>query len=201
MTVGRLVNGITTSSKFSNTYLYKRMVTSMKITFKGGTGSGNFGHAGRPGKRGGSAPKGSAGGQVGNPRQYIDNPRQYIQGLTSRGYNYSDVAGMFNRIVGKKNANVADYIHGTFDDFASEGYTTKVNDVRPAGWSDNLGVRGDIVFNGNSVGRFDYNLTPGSGGSPQLVGSVSGAAPSFRTAFQQHIQQASQQMGVNVYDG
>lgn len=31
------------------------MIVSAKVVYKGGKGSGNFGHAGRPGKRGGSA--------------------------------------------------------------------------------------------------------------------------------------------------
>lgn len=47
----------------------------MKITFrlKGGAGSGNFGHSGRPGKRGGSSPGGGGGGGV-TESKFIDPP-------------------------------------------------------------------------------------------------------------------------------
>ena len=37
------------------------------LRFKGGAGSGNFGHAGRPGKQGGSAPKGGRGVKPSEP--------------------------------------------------------------------------------------------------------------------------------------
>lgn len=39
------------------------MRLKFRVEEKGGAGSGNFGHAGRPGKRGGSAPSGAGGGK------------------------------------------------------------------------------------------------------------------------------------------
>lgn len=56
-------------------------------TINGGAGSGNFGHAGRPGKRGGSAPTSSA--EIGTSFSTIASSEQlekYREYLKSRGY-------------------------------------------------------------------------------------------------------------------
>ena len=47
-------------------------IRGLRFTIKGGEGSGNFGHAGRPGEVGGSAPGGEAGGKI-DPLDFASN--------------------------------------------------------------------------------------------------------------------------------
>lgn len=44
------------------------MTITVRVGLKGGSGSGNFGHRGRPGKLGGSTPKGAGAGGLSDPR-------------------------------------------------------------------------------------------------------------------------------------
>jgi hypothetical protein len=51
------------------------MTRALKVAYKGGPGSGNFGHAGRPGEEGGSAP-----GDDGVPEGFSKQPPNYVPG-------------------------------------------------------------------------------------------------------------------------
>lgn len=74
---------------------------------KGGEGSGNFGHAGRPGERGGSAPSGSGGGEGRAPARGDKKNTPADRGSAAARYNKqkADVASNFTKIKEKLTAH------------------------------------------------------------------------------------------------
>lgn len=111
---------------------YNKLIEQLK----GGSGSGNFGHAGRKGKRGGSAPKGGGGGGAGIPDWLANIP------TASPSSDATPPQGRSGKIEGG----------GAFDyEVNGENYASKLRAVAEAGKdarkiakaSKNLGGAGD----------------------------------------------------------
>lgn len=105
------------------------MTITVRVGLKGGSGSGNFGHRGRPGKLGGSTPKGAGAGGLSDPRgdlRAADDVGIYDAPLPGGGYNTnteskSAVAALERTVVNELGKNV----QGTLDKFGYDHMKSK----------------------------------------------------------------------------
>jgi hypothetical protein len=141
------------------------LATSQNLgkSVKGGEGSGNFGHAGRPGLVGGSAPGGGEG--ISSPLSYDDWARsKWGDNAKPRNYGYNDAA--YQRYVEEFQPTIINNEPGDNNDYLRDDKTNVVNGVTRAERIKQLAkyaekYEGEYGYIGIRIQESDYGVVVG----------------------------------------